>query len=139
MARDGLLFPWLGAVHPRFQTPYLAIVTQAIWSAVLVATGTYRSLFTAVVYTEWTFFGLMTGGLFILRRRPDYTPLYRTWGYPVVPIVFVGSTVIIVANQIVAAPVACGLGFLLVAAGLPVYQLWTRAVRRKEAIANASH
>jgi APA family basic amino acid/polyamine antiporter len=138
MARDGLLFRWLGAVHPRFQTPHLAIVTQAVWSSVLVATGTYRSLFTAVVYTEWTFFGLMTAGLFILRRRPEYAPTYRTWGYPIVPLAFVASTAIIVVNQIVADPVACGIGFVLVAAGLPVYYTWIR-VRREGAATDANH
>ena len=69
MAQDGLLFRWAGAVHPRFHTPHRAIVLQAIWSSVLVATGTYRALFTRVIYTEWIFFGLMALGLLILRRR----------------------------------------------------------------------
>jgi APA family basic amino acid/polyamine antiporter len=69
MAEDGLLFRWAGAVHPRFHTPHRAIVLQAIWSSVLVATGTYRALFTRVIYTEWIFFGLMALGLLILRRR----------------------------------------------------------------------
>jgi APA family basic amino acid/polyamine antiporter len=69
MAQDGLLFRWAGAVHPRFHTPHRAIVLQAIWSSVLVATGSYRVLFTRVIYTEWIFFGLMAIGLLILRRR----------------------------------------------------------------------
>src|SRR6185436_2334655 len=56
MARDGVLFRWLGAVHPRFQTPHRSIVLQAVWSSALVITGTYRQLFTRVVYTEWIFF-----------------------------------------------------------------------------------
>ncbi len=79
MARDGLLFRWFGVLHPRFQTPHRAIALQAIWAAVLVATATYRDLFTRVVYTEWIFFGLMAAGLFILRRRADYAPRFRTW------------------------------------------------------------
>jgi len=61
MASEGLAFRWLGAIHPRFHTPYIAIVFQALWSSFLVATGTYRELFTRVVYTEWLFFAPLAG------------------------------------------------------------------------------
>jgi len=129
MARDGLLFEWVGAVHPRFQTPHRAIVLQAIWASVLVATGTYRALFTRVVYTEWIFFGLMVAGLFVLRRRPDYAPSYRAWGYPVLPALFIAASSLIVANQIVSDPWESATGLGLVALGWPVYYLW---IRRKQ-------
>jgi Amino acid transporters len=126
MARDGLLFRWIGVLHPRFQTPHVAIVLQAVWASVLVATGSYRSLFTRVVYTEWIFFALMAAGLFILRRRPDYAPAYRTWGYPLVPIVFIVASAVIVGNQIAAEPMESVTGLLLVMAGLPVYYFWSK-------------
>src|SRR5207244_3618418 len=74
MARDGLTFRWMGALHPRFQTPHLAIVAQALWSSVLVASNSYRELFNRVVYTEWLFFALLAAGLFVLRRRKEYRP-----------------------------------------------------------------
>jgi APA family basic amino acid/polyamine antiporter len=121
MARDGLLFRWLGALHPRFQTPHRAILLQAVWSCALVATGTYRQLFTRVVYTEWIFFALMTAGLFRLRLR--------TWGHPLVPLLFIAATVIIVANQFAAAPVESLIGLLIVAAGLPIHWLWSAHAR----------
>ena len=70
MAEDGLLFRWMGAVHPTYRTPYVAIVAQAIWSSVLVMTGSYRALFTRVIYTEWIFFALLALGVVIMRRRP---------------------------------------------------------------------
>ena len=89
MALDGLAVPWLGHVHPTYRTPSNAIVAQGIWSSVLAATGAYQTLFTRVIYTEWLFFALMAAGLFVLRRRPGYDPPYRTWGYPVVPAVFI--------------------------------------------------
>ena len=85
MARDGLIFRWMGDVHPRFRTPHRAIVLQAIWASALVWSGTYRQLFTRVIFTEWIFFALMAGGIFLLRRRPGYAPAYRVWGYPWVP------------------------------------------------------
>ncbi len=91
MAEDGLLFRWLGAVHPRFQTPHRALVLQGALASLLALTDSYRALFTRVVYTEWIFFALMAAGLFRLRRRADYRPAYRIWGYPVVPGLFVAG------------------------------------------------
>ena len=126
MARDGLLFRWLGELHPRRRTPHRAIVLQGIWASVLVLTGTYRTLFTRVIYTEWIFFGLMAIGLILLRRRKDLTREYSVWGYPVVPLVFAGSSFTIVANQIVSQPVESVTGLGLVLIGLPVYWLWAK-------------
>ena len=57
-------------MHPRYRTPGRAIVLQAVWAAVLVLTGTYRELFTRVIYTEWIFFALLAVGVVLLRRRP---------------------------------------------------------------------
>jgi APA family basic amino acid/polyamine antiporter len=128
MAGDGLLFAWAGAVHPRFRTPHLAIALQGVWSAVLVASGTYRALFTRVVYTEWVFFGMMALGLILLRRR-GLTPAYRAPGFPVVPALFALASFAIVIDQIVRNPGASLTGLALVAAGLPVYAVWARATR----------
>ncbi len=124
MARDGLLFQRLGEVHPRFRTPHRAIILQAVVSSILVATGTYRALFTRVIYTEWIFFSLLAVGLFTLRRRPEYAPRYRVWGFPFVPVVFVLASGAIVLNQIISDPGESAVGLLLVAVGLPVYYLW---------------
>jgi basic amino acid/polyamine antiporter, APA family len=126
MAADGLAFRWLGAIHRRHRTPHAAILAQALWSSVLVATGTYRQLFTRVVYTEWLFFALMTIGIFRLRRRASYAPAYRVWGYPLIPVLFVAACVAIVANQIAGDPRESSIGLLFVLSGLPVYYLWAR-------------
>jgi len=141
MAQDGLLFRWVGAVHPKFHTPHRAIVLQGIWSCVLVATGSYRVLFTRVIYTEWIFFGLMALGLIILRRRDaahatanprgddadrPFKADYRVWGYPAVPLIFAFSAFAIVINQVISSPVESATGLSLVLIGLPVYYLWVR-------------
>jgi basic amino acid/polyamine antiporter, APA family len=126
MARDGLLFRWMAAVHPRFQTPHRAIVLQGLWASVLVATGTYRALFTRVIYTEWIFFGVMVLGLFFLRRRPDYSPSYRAFGYPLLPGLFILAAFFVVANQILSQPRESITGLGMVALGLPVYYLWVK-------------
>ena len=99
---------------------------QAIWSSVLVATGTFRALFTRVVYTEWIFFGLMAIGLMLLRRRPGLERDYSVWGYPVLPLGFALAAFVVVVNQIVADPLATMSGLGLVLAGLPVFYLWAR-------------
>ena len=124
MAADGLLFKWMASVHPRFQTPHLAIVAQGIWASVLVLTGTYRQLFTRVVYTEWIFFGALALGVMRLRRAPTYAPAFRAWGFPVAPALFAIVCLGIVVNQLVAEPRESAWGLALVAAGLPVYFIW---------------
>ena len=130
MARDGLLFRWVGDIHPRFRTPHKAILIQAVWSSVLVATGTYRALFTRVVYTEWIFFGLTAAGLLLLRRKPGVVPRYRVWGGPVIPALFILSSLAIVINQVISDPRESLFGLSLVLSGLPVYYLWSMRKRR---------
>jgi basic amino acid/polyamine antiporter, APA family len=126
MAKDGLFLQWANRLHPRFGTPHRAIALQAIWASVLVLTGTYRQLFSRVIFTEWIFFALMAAGIFLLRRRADYRPAYRVWGYPWAPIVFVAASAAIVVNRLAAFPIDSGAGLALVAAGIPVYYVWCR-------------
>jgi APA family basic amino acid/polyamine antiporter len=126
MARDGLLFRWLSEVHPKFRTPHRAIVLQAVWASVLVWTGTYRQLFTRVIFIQWAFFALMAAGIFLLRRRPAYRPVYRIWGYPWVPAVFIAASLAIVINRFRLEPADSLTGLALVAVGAPVYWFWTR-------------
>jgi APA family basic amino acid/polyamine antiporter len=132
MARDGLLFRWVGKIHPKYRTPYRSILIQAMWSSILVGTGTYRVLFTRVIYTEWIFLGLMAIGIILLRRRPGFERDYSVWGYPVVPIVFALSAFGIVANQIITDTAESMFGLSLVLIGLPVYYLWAKIGVRKE-------
>jgi len=93
-------------------------------------TGTYRTLFERVVYTEWIFFGLMAIGLFILRRRKDLKREYSVWGYPVVPAIFILASFGIVVNQVAANPQPCLVGLSIVLGGLPVYGIWKWWVKR---------
>ena len=126
MAQDGTIFRWLGDVHPRFGTPYRAIMLQGLWASVLAATNTYGALFSRVIYTEWIFFAAMAAGLMLLRRRPDYQPTHRLWGYPLVPIVFIVSSLVIVAIQVAADPADSAIGLGMVLIGLPIYVVWSR-------------
>jgi APA family basic amino acid/polyamine antiporter len=133
MAQSGEAPRWLGAVHAKFLTPHRAIAAQAVWSSFLVATGTYRDLFTRVIYIEWLFFGLLALGIVLLRRRPDYAPAYRLPAAPVVVGVFVISSFAIVVNQLLREPLESASGLLLVAAGIPVY--FAQVLRKKRSAA----
>jgi APA family basic amino acid/polyamine antiporter len=138
MAQDGLSFRWLGAVHSKRQTPHLAIAAQAVWSCVLVATNSYRQLFTRVVYTEWIFFSLLAAGLFVLRRRTDYRPGFQTPGYPLAPLLFIAAASGVVINQLRASPRDSAIGLGLILLGLPVYFVWSHQ-HSKRAAADASY
>jgi basic amino acid/polyamine antiporter, APA family len=130
MAEDGVLFPWMGALHPRFRTPYVAIGMQALWSSALVLTGTYGVIVSRVVYTEWIFFGALALGTIMLRRSPSYVPAFRAWGFPIVPVLFALVCLAIVVNQIAGDPRESLSGLAIVATGLPVYYLWRRVHAR---------
>jgi APA family basic amino acid/polyamine antiporter len=126
MAGDEQVFAWLGALHPRHRTPHRAIVLQAGWAAVLIWTGTYRQLFTRVIYTEWIFFGAMALGLLILRSR-GAEPRYTVPGGVFLPIVFALTAFAVAAHEAVTNPANSIQGLGLVALGAPVYYLWSRA------------
>ncbi|HUE96598.1 MAG TPA: amino acid permease, partial [Longimicrobiaceae bacterium] len=126
MAEDGLLFRWAGILHPRYATPHRAILLQAVWASFLVMTGTYRALFTRVIYTEWIFFGLMAVGLVMLRRRPGLERDYSVPLYPVLPILFAAASFGIVIHQVWVDPVESATGLGIVLLGLPVFALWRR-------------
>jgi len=131
MARDGLLFRWVSEVHPRFRTPHRAILLQAIWASFLVWTGTYRQLYTRVIFVQWAFFALMAGGIFILRRRPQYRPSYRVWAYPWVPAIFILAALAIVINRLRLEPIDSALGLALVGLGVPAYYAGRRGAGTK--------
>lgn len=124
MAQDSLAFRWMAALHPKRQTPYLAIAAQAVWSCVLAATNSYRVLFSRVIYTEWLFFALLAAGIFLLHRRGQYTPRFLAFAYPLLPAISFVTSAAIAINQIWAAPRDSFIGLGLLLMGLPVYFLW---------------
>jgi APA family basic amino acid/polyamine antiporter len=89
-------------------------------------TGTYGTIVSRVIYTEWIFFGALALGTMALRRSAAYKPAFRAAGFPVAPILFAAMCLAIVLNQVVSEPKNSAWGLGLVAAGLPVYYLWRR-------------
>jgi APA family basic amino acid/polyamine antiporter len=127
MARDGLFFRGFAEVHPRHHTPVRAIFWQCIWSSALCLSGTYTRLYTFVIFAAVLFYALAGASVIVLRRtRPDWERPYRTWGYPVTPILYVGVCVVVLVNTLITQPVESGIGLLILALGLPAYFYWKR-------------
>jgi APA family basic amino acid/polyamine antiporter len=96
-ARDGYFFKALAAVHPRFHTPSAAIIFQAAIAAGLVLLiGKFAQLISVTIFAEWLFYMAATSTVFIFRWREPHAPRrYRTWGYPVVPALFIGASAVL--------------------------------------------
>jgi APA family basic amino acid/polyamine antiporter len=125
MAKDGVLFSKLSAVHPKYLTPHVSIIALGIWSIILaVFSGTFEQLFTYVVFGQWIFFGLTVAAVIVLRKkRPDLPRPYKTWGYPVTPIIFILASLYIAVNALISQPLNALAGLGLILLGLPVYFL----------------
>ena len=129
MARDGLFPERVARLHPRFDTPSVAIVIQTIWAVLLVLTGTYAQLVDYVVSADWFFFGLAGAAVFVFRRKIPIAErdagVFAIPGYPFVPALFVGVSALILGSVIWTSPVRSGMGFLLLALGVPAYAFWS--------------
>jgi APA family basic amino acid/polyamine antiporter len=127
MASDRVFFPSCSRVHERYRTPHVAIVALTIWSSVLALSGTYEQLFTYVMFASILFSVATGAALFKLRLdRPEYPRPYRTWGYPVVPVLFIVGSAAFVLNTLLERPVESLTGLGLLALGLPVYWYWSK-------------
>jgi len=135
MARDGLLPRALARVDPRFVTPVTSLVVQGVIAIALTWISiepswkdTYGRLFTYVVLGEFIFYALSAGAVIVLRRRaPEMPRPYRTWGYPVTPLVFVLFSVWLIWNTAREQLLDFAVGMALMLVGLPWY--WWRRGR----------
>lgn len=129
-ARDGLFPRKLASLHPRFGTPVASITAQACVAGLFALSGSYEALYTKAIYSEWIFYALVTAGILILRRRDPGLPRpYRTWGYPVVPLLFVSLAVLLLVNTFVERRSDALWCLALVGSGIPAYWIWELARR----------
>jgi APA family basic amino acid/polyamine antiporter len=127
MAKDGVFFKQVAAVHPAYLTPHVSILALGAWSVVLVLFfGTFERLFTYVIFGQWIFFGLTGAAVMVLRvKKPDLRRPYKTFGYPVVPGIFILSAAFISLNALLGSPRDTLIGLLIIFLGVPVYFLFT--------------
>ena len=127
MARDGIFFQGLARVSKSTKVPVIALVVQGVWAAILALSGTFDQLTDLAIFAFWLFYGMVTAAVFVFRwREPDAPRPYRTWGYPVVPAVFVLVTIYLIIFTIKNAPLQSLIGLTIIAAGLPVYFYFSR-------------
>jgi amino acid transporter len=130
MGRDGLFFRFTGTVDPAYRTPGGALVFQAYLASVLALTGTFEDLFSLFIFAQWIFYGLVVASVYGLRRRePDLERPYRTWGYPVVPAVFILGALALTIGLWAARPVRSTIGLGLILLGLVFYRRWQGGTR----------
>lgn len=131
VARDGYFFRALAEVHPRFHTPSVAIVVQAVLSILLLLLGAnFRQLFSLAIFAEWLFYMIAGSTIFIFRwRDPHAARPYRMWGYPVVPVVFVAVSASLLYYTFMSDLRNSTYGLLVILAGIPVFLYFSR--RRK--------
>jgi basic amino acid/polyamine antiporter, APA family len=124
MARDGMFVRAAGRVHPRFHTPAMAIVAQAVWSCVLVLSGTLAQLVTYTGFAVVLFAGIAVSALFVLRRRDAGAPRpFSALGYPWAPAIFVIASAAMVVNLFWRDPGSSLAGAALIGLGVPVYYM----------------
>jgi APA family basic amino acid/polyamine antiporter len=122
MADDRLFFKPIAAVHPRFKTPYIAILFACVLGIAMVMTQTFEQLTDTFVLAMWPFYGLSVAALYRLRAaQPRLHRPYKVVGYPVVPAIFVAAAIYLVTNALITDPKWTTITFAVVLAGLPVY------------------
>jgi APA family basic amino acid/polyamine antiporter len=126
-ARDGLFFASFGKIHPRFETPAFAIAMQALWTCLLIVTGSYASLSSYTIISAWIFYTMSVAAVWVLRRKkPDAPRPYRMWGYPVTLWLFIAVSVWFLVDALVNQPQVSLIALALAGAGIPAYFLWRR-------------
>ena len=128
LSRDGNFFASLAKVHPRFHTPHVAIVVQAILSVgFLLIGGSFRQLFTLAIFAEWLSYMAASCGLFVFNRR---TPVQRPfWRYPLSPALFVVASAALLYYTFASNVKYSTIGSLVILGGIPVYYWF--AMRRR--------
>ena len=127
MSGHGIFFKIFQYVHPRFRTPIASIVLQGVWASVFALTGTYVQLIGFTAFFTYVFLTLAVVGLMILRKKEPHLPRpYRTWGYPVTPILFLLISGGVLVNAFIIDFTRPLLGLLILAVGLPFYIYWKR-------------
>jgi len=141
MARDGLFFKKVDSLNER-HVPAVALLAQGVWASMLVlprtvkidshnGTLTYGNVYTQlleyIVSADLIFYVLMVGAVIVMRRKaPEIERPYRTFGYPIVPIIYLVIAGLFIIDLAILAPSTSGIGYILVFTGIPIYFVWSR-------------
>ena len=124
-ARDGLFFAQFGRIHTRYQTPGFGIVAGGLWTAVLVLSGSYDSLYSYSILAAWIFYTLSVAAVYVLRKKmPDAPRPYRMWGYPYTLWTFVIVSIWFMVNAFINQSGPSLMALAIVATGVVAYRVW---------------
>jgi APA family basic amino acid/polyamine antiporter len=119
---DGSFAKTFGKVHPRYHSPYIAIITLSVWGAILTLSGTYDQITSYVVFGSWAFYAMTAISVIILRKKmPDAVRPYKAWGYPYATLLFVGIAGWFVYNTLTEDTRNAIIGIVLLLISLPFY------------------
>jgi APA family basic amino acid/polyamine antiporter len=131
MAKDNLFFKKAGTLNKN-AVPAAGLKVQAIWASLLCLSGTYSNLLDYVVFAVLIFYVLTIAGIFVLRRKlPDADRPYKTFGYPVVPVVYMAAASLVMFVLLIYKPAYTWPGLIIVISGVPVYYIWRKWGVRK--------
>jgi APA family basic amino acid/polyamine antiporter len=129
MARDGLFFKKVAELNSK-GVPGFALAVQGVWAVLLCLSGTYSDLLDYVIFAVLIFFALTILAIFILRKkRPDIPRPYKAFGYPVIPALYILTTVTIMVILLVYKPDYTFPGLGIVLLGIPVFYIWRKKNR----------
>jgi APA family basic amino acid/polyamine antiporter len=121
MAEDALFPAWFATKHRRTGVPIRSMLIQGCTASALAASGTFDQLTDYVVFSSWIWYALAAAGLFKFRKTTTEFSGYKIRLFPVVPLLFIASSIWLMFQAIITNPNACLIGFLIITAGLPVY------------------
>jgi basic amino acid/polyamine antiporter, APA family len=124
IADRGLLFRVVASISPSFRSPSVAILLTTALGIAYVLQSDFAQLASRVILGLWPFYTLTVVGVYVLRHtRPDLPRPYRTWGYPVVPGLFVAASLGMLGDSLINDPRDSGISFLVIATGVPIYYI----------------
>jgi basic amino acid/polyamine antiporter, APA family len=132
MARDGLMWSWLGKANARTHSPVGSTLVQGSWACVLAVSGTFDQLTNCIVFASWIFYALTTSSLFYFRRTLPPSS-FRTPAFPWPPVIFIACAFLLIVNALWTAPTESLAGLGLIAAGIPVYLLLRKRGKGRQA------
>jgi APA family basic amino acid/polyamine antiporter len=132
MAHEGLMFRVFGRLSVN-HVPVTSVIFIGSISMVLALIGSFDTLTDYAVFAMWIFYALITGSIFIYRRKfPHLERPYRAWGYPVVPVIFLLVAAWLLYRTIIDSPKQSVTGIILILVGLPVFWYFNRYGKRPE-------
>jgi APA family basic amino acid/polyamine antiporter len=138
MARDGLFPKWMAKLNPATHVPVRAILIQGVCATLLAASGTFDQLTDYVVFSSWIWYAMAAASLFRLRKIDDNFQGYRIKWFPLVPIVFIASSLWLMLQAVYSNPIACAIGAVIIMAGIPVYWWLSKNKSRPQTVDLAS-